>query len=144
MRKAEALVAKVAKSGIGRPLTVEQAFEQVLSEKANCALAQAALRPGFHEVRTVRARGYEKDDSISPASYEDDGGNTAQNARNAVIGRRSTDADKTGSPASARLQKFLTMRPNASDDEALGYALSRKSARKAMEARTRTRSTADR
>jgi hypothetical protein len=62
----------------------------------------------------------------------------------------STDKDKTGRPASAtrtfglsgrkakiagRVQKFLTMWPNASDDEALGYALSRKSVRKALDGR---------
>jgi hypothetical protein len=92
----------------------------------------------------------DEDDGNSPASYEDDGGNTAHNARSAVIGRLSTDKDKTGRPASAtrmfglggrkakvaaRVQKFLTMCPAASDDEALGYALSRKKARKALEAR---------
>lgn len=72
------------------------------------------------------------------------------NARNAVIGRLSTDQDKTARPTSAtrtfglgsrkakiaaRVQKFLTMCPSASDDEALEYALSRKSARKGVDAR---------
>jgi hypothetical protein len=85
-------------------------------------------------------------------SYEDDGSNTAHNPRTAVTGGVSTAKDKTGRPTSAtrtfglgerkakvaaRLQKFLTMCPNASDDEALGYALSRKKARKALEARLR-------
>jgi hypothetical protein len=79
-----------------------------------------------------------------------DGGNTAHNPRNAVIGRLSTDQDKTARPTSAtrtfgldsrkakvaaRVRKFLTMCPAASDDEALGYALSSKSARKGVDAR---------
>ena len=94
----------------------------------------------------------DEEDGNSPANYDDDGGNTAHNPRNAVIGRLNADADKTGRPVSAartfglggrkakvaaRVQKFLTMCPNASDDEALGYALSRKSVRKALDARLR-------
>ena len=45
MQKAEALVTKVAKSGAGKPLTIEQAFEKVLTDPANLALARQALRP---------------------------------------------------------------------------------------------------
>src|SRR6202023_3163677 len=45
MRKAEALVAKLAKSGTGEPLTIEQAFEKVFADPVNRTLAQAALRP---------------------------------------------------------------------------------------------------
>jgi hypothetical protein len=71
-------------------------------------------------------------------------------ARNAVIGRLNSDKGKAGRPASAtrtfglggrkakvaaRVQKFLTMCPAASDDEALGYALSRRRVRKGLEAR---------
>jgi hypothetical protein len=92
----------------------------------------------------------DEDDDNSPASYADDGGNSAQNARSAVIGRLNSDKDKTGRPSSAtrtfglgarkdkiaaRVQKFLTLCPNAGDDEALEYALSRKSVRKTHEAR---------
>jgi len=85
------------------------------------------------------------DDGRSPATYDDDGGNNAHNPRSAVIGRRESDEERTGRPASAtrtfglggrkakvaaRIQKFLTMCPAASDDEALGYALSRRRVRK--------------
>jgi hypothetical protein len=81
---------------------------------------------------------------------KDDGGNAPQNARSAIVGRLSSDKDKTGRPASAtrtfgfggrkdkiarRVRKFLTLCPNATDDEALGYSLSRKSVRKALDAR---------
>jgi hypothetical protein len=45
MLKAQALVEQVAKSGAGKSLTIEQAFEKVFSDKANRALALAALRP---------------------------------------------------------------------------------------------------
>ena len=105
MRKAEALVARVAKSVTSKPLTIEQAFEKVLTNPANLALARAALRP--RSVKTVpsqRKNGDEDEDETdgeSTGSYEDDGGNTAHNAGNAVIGRIGTDADKTGRPASA-------------------------------------------
>jgi hypothetical protein len=149
MLKAEALVAKVAKSGTGEPLTIEQAFEKVFADPANRALAQAALRPASMKCAPTADEDEDEDDGDSPASYEDDGGNTAHNASNAVTGRLSTDQDKTARPTSAtrtfglgsrkakiaaRVQKFLTMCPNASDDEALEYALSRKSARKGVDA----------
>jgi hypothetical protein len=149
MRKAEALVDKVAKSGAGKRITLEAAYEKVLSDPANRALAQAALRPASINGAPPVDEDEDEDDGNSSASYEDDGGNTAHNPRSAVIGRLSTDADKTGRPASAtrtfglgsrkakiaaRVQKFLTMCPNASDDEALEYALSRKSARKGVDA----------
>jgi hypothetical protein len=45
MRKAKALVETVAKSGTGKLLTVEQAFEKVLTDPANRLLAQTAMRP---------------------------------------------------------------------------------------------------
>jgi hypothetical protein len=45
MRKAEELAANVAKSGNGKPITLEQAYEKVLTDPANRALARAALRP---------------------------------------------------------------------------------------------------
>jgi len=150
MRKAEALVAKVAKSGTGERITLEMAYEKVLSDPNNRALAQAALRPASTKGVPPVDEDEDGDDSKSPGSYQDDGGNTAHNARNAAIGRLSTDKDKTGRPDSAtrtfglsgrkakiaaRVQKFLTVCPNASDDEALGYALSRKSARKGVDAR---------
>jgi hypothetical protein len=149
MRKAEALVDKVAKSGAGKRITLEAAYEKVLSDPANRALAQAALRPASIKGAPPVDEDDDEDDGGSSASYDDDGGNTAHSARNAVIGRLSTDADKTGRPASAtrtfglggrkakiagRVQKFLTMCPSASDDEALEYALSRKSARKGVDA----------
>jgi hypothetical protein len=149
MRKAQALVAKVAKSGAGKRITLEAAYEKVLSDPANRALAQAALRPASIKGAPPVDEDDDEDDGGSSASYDDDGGNTAHSARNAVIGRLSTDADKTGRPASAtrtfglggrkakiagRVQKFLTMCPSASDDEALEYALSRKSARKGVDA----------
>jgi hypothetical protein len=149
-RKAEALVDKVAKSGAGKRITLEAAYEKVLSDPANRALAQAAMRPA--SMQGAPTANEDEDDGNSSASYEDDGGNTAHNARNAVIGLLESDKDKTGRPTSAtrtfglggrkakvaaRVQKFLTMCPNASDDEALGYALSRKSVRKALDARLR-------
>jgi hypothetical protein len=152
MRKAEALVAEVEKSGVGETLTIERAFEKVLTDPANRTLAQAALRPAFMKGAPPIDEDDDEDDGESQASYEDDGGNAAQNARSAVIGRLSSDKDKTGRPASAtrtfglsgrkakvaaRVQKFLTMCPKASDDDALGYALSRKSVRKALEAKLR-------
>ena len=147
-RKAEELVDKVAKSGAGKRITLEAAYEKVLSDPANRALAQTALRPA--SMQGAPTADEDEDDGDSPASYEDDGGNTAHNPRSAVIGRVESDKEKTARPTSAtrtfglgerkakvaaRLQKFLTMCPNASDDEALGYALSRKKARKALEAR---------
>jgi hypothetical protein len=150
MRKAQALVAKVAKSGAGKRITLEAAYEKVLSDPANRALAQAAMRPASMQGAPTADEDEDEDDADSPASYEDDGGNTAHNPRSAVIGRVESDKEKTTRPTSAirtfglgerkakvaaRLQKFLTMCPNASDDEALGYALSRKKARKALEAR---------
>jgi hypothetical protein len=150
MRKAQALVAKVAKSGAGKRITLEAAYEKVLSDPANRALAQAAMRPASMQGAPTADEDEDEDDGNSPASYEDDGGNTAHNPRSAVIGRVESDKEKTARPTSAtrtfglgerkakvaaRLQKFLTMCPNASDDEALGYALSRKKARKALEAR---------
>jgi hypothetical protein len=150
MRKAESLVAKVAKSGAGQPITLELAYERVLRDPANSALAKAALRPTSMKGAPPVDEDDDEDDTKSPASYEDDGGNTAQNARSAVIGRLTTDRDKTGRPASAtptlglgtrkakiakRVQKFLTMCPAASDDEALGYALSPKRVRKAYGAK---------
>ena len=86
----------------------------------------------------------------SEATYDDDGSNTAQNARSAVIGRLRSDKDKTGRPASAtrkfdlggrkakitaRVQKFLAICPGASDDQALECAMARKRVRKALEAK---------
>jgi hypothetical protein len=148
MRKAQALVAKVAKSGAGKRITLEAAYEKVLSDPANRALAQAAMRPA--SMQGAPTANEDEDDGNSSASYEDDGGNTAHNASNAVIGPLSTDQDKTARLTSAtrtfglssrkakiaaRVQKFLTMCPSASDDEALEYALSRKSARKGVDAR---------
>jgi len=148
MRKAEALVDKVAKSGAGEGITLEMAYEKVLSDPANRALAQAAMRPA--SMQGAPSADEDEDDGNSSANYEDDGGNTAHNARNAAIGFLESDKDKTGRPTSAtrtfglggrkakvaaRVQKFVTMCPNASDDEALEYALSRKSARKGVDAR---------
>jgi hypothetical protein len=150
MRKAEGLVAQVTKGGTGKPLTIEQAFEKVFADPTNRALAQAALRPASMKGAPSADEDEDEDDSSLPSSHEDDGGNTAQNARNAVIGRLSTDKDRKGRPASAartfglgdrkakvaaRVQKFLTMCPAASDDEALGYALSGRKVRKAYDAR---------
>jgi hypothetical protein len=150
MRKAQVLVANVAKSGTGKRITLEAAYEKVLTDPANRALAQAALRPASINGAPPVDEDEDEDDGNSSASYEDDGGNTAHNARTAVIGSVSTDKDKTGRPTSAtrtfglggpkakiaaRVQKFLTMCPSASDDEALEYALSRKSARKRVDAR---------
>jgi hypothetical protein len=91
----------------------------------------------------------DEEDGHSPASYDDDGGNTAHNP-SAVIGRLESDNERTGRPTSAtrtfglggrkakirrRVEKFLTMCPGAPDNDALGYALSRKKARKAFKAR---------
>jgi hypothetical protein len=45
MQKAEALVARVAKSGSGKPMTLETAYEKVLMDPANIELAKAALYP---------------------------------------------------------------------------------------------------
>jgi hypothetical protein len=149
MLKAQALVEKVAKS-IGKPLTIEQAFEKVFADPANRALAQAALRPASMKGAPSADDDDDEDDGKSPASYEDDGGNTAHLASSAIIGRLASDKDKTARPTSAtrrfglggrkakiaaRVQKFLSMCPNASDDEALGYALSRKRVRKVYDAK---------
>ena len=152
MQKAQTLVDKVAKSGSGKPMTLETAYEKVLMDPANVELATAALYPAALKKSPSADDDENEDDGNSPSSYESDGGNTAQSARSAVIGRLSTDKDKTARPASAtrtfdlsgrkakiaaRVQKFLAMCPGASDDEALGYALSRKSIRKSLEARLR-------
>ena len=122
----------------------------MLIDPANRALAQAAMRPASMQGAPPADEDEDEEDGNSPANYDDDGGNTAHNPRNAVIGRLNADADKTDRPVSAartfglggrkakvaaRVRKFLTMCPNASDDEALGYALSRKSVRKALEGR---------
>jgi hypothetical protein len=146
MRKAKELVGNVAKNRSAKPLTVEQAFEKLLADPTNRALAKAALGPAL--MNGVPDEDDDEDDS--QASYEDDGGNTAHNPRSAVIGRLESDKERTGRPTSAtrtfglngrkakiaaRVQKFLTMCPKASDDEALGYALSRKRVRKRLEAR---------
>ena len=108
------------------------------------------MRPASTQGAPPADEDEDEEDGNSPANYDDDGGNTAHNPRNAVIGRLNADADKTDRPVSAartfglggrkakvaaRVRKFLTMCPNASDDEALGYALSPKRVRKAYEAR---------
>jgi hypothetical protein len=150
MRKAEALVAKVAKSGIDRPLTVEQAFEKVFSDPDNRALARSAVRPA--SMSGAASADQDQDEDDTQASYEDDGGNTAHNPRNAVIGRLERDSARIGRPTSAprslgltgrtakikrRVEKFLTMCPASTDEEALGYALAPKRVRKAYEVRLR-------
>ena len=78
--------------------------------------------------------------TLGKASYEDDGVNTAHNPRDAVIGRFEGDNERTGRPTPAirtfglngrkakirrRVEKFLTMCPAATDDDALSYAPSR-------------------
>jgi hypothetical protein len=150
IRKAEELVVSVSKRGSAKPLTVEQAFEKVLCDPGNRALAKAAVRPASMKGAELPDGDEDADDGWSPATYDDDGDNTAHNPRSAVIGRRESDEERTARPTSAtrtfglgsrkakiaaRVQKFLTMCPNASDDEALEYALSGKSVRKAVDAR---------
>src|SRR5215469_15336740 len=95
MRKAEELVTKIAKSGTGRRITLETAYERVLTDPANRILAKAALRPASTNGAPTADEDEDGDDGNSPASYDDDGGNTA------LTGRLSTDADKAGRPASA-------------------------------------------
>jgi hypothetical protein len=153
MRKARALVEKVAKSGTGKPITLETAYEKMLSDPSNRALAQAALRPASRKgAPPADEYGGEDEGDGGPVSSEDDGGNSAQNARSAVTGRLKPDKDKTGRPASAtrtfglggrkakvaaRVQKFFMLCPAASDDEALGYALSPKRVRKGVRGQTK-------
>jgi hypothetical protein len=152
MRKAQALVAIVAKSGTGESITLESAYEKVLTDPGNRALAKSALRPA--SMRGAASADEDEDEDDSQASYEDDGGNTAHNPMSAVIGRFESDNERTGRPTSAtrtfglggrkakikrRVEKFLMLCPSASDDEALGYALSRKRVRKALEVKLRAR-----
>jgi hypothetical protein len=94
MEKAEALVAKVVKSGTGKPLTIEQAFEKVFSDPVNRALARAAMRPTSRKGTPSP----DEEDGKSPASYDDDGDNTAQNARTAVTGSAPTKTRRAGPP----------------------------------------------
>jgi hypothetical protein len=96
MRKAEELVANVAKSGNVKRLTVEQAFEKVLTDPANRALARAALRPA--SMKRAPSADDDGEEDESQASYEDDGGNTAHNPTTAVIGLLESDKDKMGRP----------------------------------------------
>jgi hypothetical protein len=130
-------------------ITQSRAFEIFLENASEYALSAQ----GPSRCRPNGRTGDQDEDNAdgnSPASYDDDGGNTAQNARIAVIGRLNRDKDKTGRPASAtrkfdldgrkakitvRVQKFLTMCPGARDNEGLGHVLSRKRVRKALEGR---------
>jgi hypothetical protein len=154
MRKAEALVAKIEKSGAGRRITLETAYEKVLTDPANRALAQAALWPAAMKSEPSTDEDEDEDEDKSSVRYDDDGGNTVHNPRSAVMGRLSTDEEKTGRPAAAartfglsarkakvaaRVRKFLTLCPAATDDEALGYALSPKRVRKVYNARMKAR-----
>ena len=51
MQKAQAVVDKVAKSGSGKPITLETAYERVLMDPANVELAKAALYPAAMKKR---------------------------------------------------------------------------------------------
>jgi len=85
MRKAEALVDKVAKGGAGKRITLEAAYEKVLSDPANRALAQAAMRPASMQGAPTADEDEDDDDGKSTASYEDDGGNTAHTAGHGLL-----------------------------------------------------------
>jgi len=71
------------------------------ARKAHVASAALAAMDATSYVLEAPGEGEDEDDGKSPASYEDDGSNTSQNARTAAVGRLSTDKDRTGRPASA-------------------------------------------